>query len=200
MTYANFMKELDVTPLVSPTENRQLFVNRQDSQAALTEYRQDTDALHNAQAPNLVITHEKPEHRIILLLKLRGLSNTEIAKNMGMTGPWVSQVTRQPWFQARLTELLHEAGQEIIEERIKVEANKSFDTLVELRDNPNAPAAVRANVAMNIIDRHLGKPTQRTENVSNIFHVSTKLEDLEEQLKEVEAAEKALLTRGTVAS
>lgn len=192
------IQEIRLAP--SPREagkvNQQLFQNYPEGQALAAQYVQEADALFGAKTPDLRIEHETAQHRIVLLLKLRGLNNREIAKATGFTEPWISQITRQPWFQMRLTKMLSEAADDILTQRIKVEASRSLDTLVEIRDNTSAPAAARATCAINIIDRLLGKPVQKNENTTNVFHVQTKLEDLNRQIEEVEAAERELLTRG----
>jgi hypothetical protein len=124
------------------------------------------------------------------------LSNREIATQTGYTEPWISQVTRQPWFQERLIAALGNAEGEVLDEIVKVEAKNSMYKLVELRDTAKSED-VQARCAIEILNRHLGKPVQRTENQSNVFHVTTKLEDLDRQLREVEEEEKEILTRGT---
>src|SRR3990172_584611 len=40
------------------------------------------ETLYGRKDPNLAILKEKPEHRLILLQKLKGMSNREIAKQM----------------------------------------------------------------------------------------------------------------------
>src|SRR5215470_4080270 len=39
---------------------------------------------------NFAIIYEKPEHRLIVYLKARGLSNQEVAEKTGYTQSWVS--------------------------------------------------------------------------------------------------------------
>ncbi len=40
------------------------------------------------------------------------------------------------------------------------EARKSFDFLIQLRDNPDEPTGIRKEAALSILDRVLGKPNQ----------------------------------------
>lgn len=188
----------EVVELVRPggcTPNRQDVRQRFDVREAEQDYRGTSHALHNSQQPNLVVEHEKPEHRIILLLKLKGFTNREIAESSGYTEPWISQITRQPWFKERLTRMLDEAGDEVLNDLIRVEGKNSFITLLHLRDNARSEQ-VRLTAAVNLVDRLLGKPVQRTENTTNVFHVSTKLEELNEQIRKVEEEERKLLGQG----
>ena len=47
----------------------------------------------------------------------------------------------------------------IIEQSLD-EAQKSFDFLIQVRDNPQEPVAIRKECAIAILDRVLGKPSQ----------------------------------------
>jgi len=85
-----------------------------------------SDGLHGRRDPNIPIIHEKPEHRLILILKLKGFSNREIAKEMGYTEAWVSQVTRQSWFQSMLVDKMAEAGDKVLDRLIALEGKNSL--------------------------------------------------------------------------
>lgn len=182
--------------LVKP--NSQLYENRPDVQAQVEEYLGLATKMHGAKPPNLVIAKEKPEHRLILLLKAKGMSNREIAQETGYTDAWLSQLTRQPWFQTRLCELLGRAQDEIVDGIARVEAANSMFKLVHLRDHAKSEP-VQADCAKEILNRFQGKPTTRVEtvSVSSVLHVSTKLEDIDKQLKTLEEEEQALLHEGT---
>jgi hypothetical protein len=182
--------------LVNGRPNPQAFVNDSISQSLADQYMRDAQALHGPKVPNLAIDHEKAEHRLILMYKLRGDSNREIAQKTGYSESWISQVTRQPWFQQRLVNSLEEVEGEILDEIVKVEAKNSVFKLVQLRDTAKSEQ-VQLGSAIELLNRHLGKPVQRTETTANVFHVSAKLGDIDKQLAEVEAEEQRLLRNGS---
>lgn len=180
-------------------ENTQLYENSRLSAAPIVDQvRQDEARLYDRKDPNLAILHEKPEHRLVLLLKLKGYSNREIAKQLGFTDPWISQVCRQPWFQARLIDELGKVQGEIADSIVRVEATNSIFKLVELRDDPKVPKNVQKDCAIHILNMHLGKPVQRTENINLNFQDSAgKVTDIDKQLQEIELEEKRLLSLQT---
>lgn len=173
--------------------NTQLYKNSPFPGSAIEEEAlKGENALFGARMPNFAIIHEKPEHRLVLLMKLDGYSNNEIAKKMEMTPSWVSQVTRQPWFQKRLMAALHEAGRETIGAFIQAEAENSILKLVELRDTA-VSEQVQATCARDILDRAFGKPVQRTEVKMEVKKTEERVGEIEEELKRLEAAEKELV-------
>jgi hypothetical protein len=187
--------------------NGQAFEESEENQRpkrVLQELGQD---LHNAKAPNLEIISEKPEHRFIAYLRAQGMSVMEIFKQFGGqtnekcqpvsgTGEysyaWLTQICRQPWFQARVIAIMEAAGMDVVQQTLKAECLDSVHTLVELRDNAKTES-VRASAANSILDRFLGKPTQKIETKSEIKH--GQLEDdaskLQEELDQVESELKA---------
>ena len=187
----------EVPPRPEPKVNKQLYENNAEAQCLVEELLDLPERFQGeVQTPNLVIRHEKTQHRLVLLLKLKGYTNREIAQEMEMSEGWVSQIVRQPWFQERMCNALADAQEDIFENLVKKEARNSYATMVQLRDNAKSED-VRARMAVALVERHFGKPVVRTENQTNVFHVTSKLEDINRQLLEVEEAEKKLLTRGT---
>lgn len=150
--------------------------------------------LHNT-SPTIDIAREKPEHRIMVYLKAQGYTNREISKATGYTEPWVSQITRQPWFKERLALELREAGLDPIKQFLAGEALPSLEALAEIRDNDQAPAAARVAATNAILDRAFGKPTQHIESKStvDVTNARATAERLEADLK---AINEQLLARG----
>jgi hypothetical protein len=137
----------------------QAYVNSDLSDHPVAEsYAEDPDRLFNDRDPNLAIAHEKPEHRLAVYMKARGASNNEIARALGYTAPWVSQLVRQPWFRARLVAEQRSAGIDELRSTIEGAALDSVLTLIDLRDNVANPPAVRRTAADSLLDRYLGKP------------------------------------------
>jgi hypothetical protein len=136
--------------------------------------------------PNLAILAEKPEHRIIVYLKAQGLSNKEVAEKTGFTYHWVSQIVRQPWFRLRLVQELKDAGIDQISSVLKSSALDSVFTLIDLRDDPVAPKAVRSSCANSLLDRFLGKAVQKVESTETKLPHTTEIAAVEKELAEVD--------------
>lgn len=149
------------------------------------------ETFYNQREPDFTISHEKPEHRIILYLKGQGLTHTEIAAKTGYTIPWISQICRQPWFVSRLASELDRAGQDYVAKAISSNAPAAIEAVVDLMNNADS-AEIRAKCAFNLLDRYLGKPTQRTESVNStkityedITGIDAELQQVNEELKKL---------------
>jgi hypothetical protein len=116
-----------------------------------------------ARDPVWDLEHEQPWHNTASYLFATGKSAKWVATAMGKSQPAVQNLLRQPWFQKKVTKLLAQEGNKDISKLFQAEQYSSLTTLVQLRDDPEVPAAVRANVCKDILDRSLGKPTQRVE-------------------------------------
>jgi AcrR family transcriptional regulator len=107
---------------------------------------------------------EKTWHKAAAVLFAKGATTiNEVAETVGVNRATVRNLLKQPWFQKRVTDLMLEYGAKDIMALFKAESMNSLITLVELRDNEKAPSAVRRASAVDILDRALGKPLQRTE-------------------------------------
>lgn len=146
----------------------------------------DVEPLHNAKPPNVEIQHEKPEHRLMVYMKANGKSNAEVARQLGKTQAWVSQIVRQKWFRKRVLAEMKERSDMSIDKLLAHEAEGSLDTLIELRDHAQSEQ-VRATSAINILDRFLGKPTQRIEKQKTTSNRVEEIEQLQAELVELEA-------------
>jgi hypothetical protein len=135
---------------------------------------------------NFAIIREKPEHRLIVYLKAQGFSNKEIAERTGYTQPWLSQLTRQPWFRLRLVQELKEAGVDAVQQVLKATVLDSVFTLIDIRDDPGAPKAVRAQTADRLLDRYFGKPTQKVETDSKSLPSSPEIQAISHELAEID--------------
>jgi hypothetical protein len=82
----------------------------------------------------------------------------EMAKVFGKSEVWICHLTRQPWFRVRVSSLILNGGGVPGVEAFRAEQINSFATLVEIRDDPGAPASARVMCAMAILDRAMGKP------------------------------------------
>jgi len=183
---------VEVLPPIAPV-NRQLWENSPLRGSSVEEdSASNPNALFNSREPNFGIMHEKPEHRLIILLKAQGHSNVEIARLTGYTNVWIGQVLRQPWAKENLLRELSKGGQEEVQALLKGEAVDSVFTLISLRDTSDEDG-VRLRAAQDLLDRHLGKATQHIEARSTVQHVSTEIGTLDKQLARLEAEERQLL-------
>lgn len=177
--------------------NRQLFANSglqalfEDDELSQSSAR----PFFNSKDPNLAILHEKPEHRVLLLCKARGLSNREIAQQSGYTEPWISQLFRQPWARALLSEFLQEAGVDELSNLIRSEAIPSLTRLLEVRDMELTPktAGVIASSCLSILERHLGKPVQQVKVESSNTTTLTTINEVDQKIADLEAETNRLL-------
>jgi hypothetical protein len=103
-------------------------------------------------------------HKAAAFIFAMGVSAREVARRLDRSEPAVQNLTRQKWFQAEVTAIMAElGGAKDIMKQIQGEQLNSLGTLVEMRDNPRVAAATRVSCARDILDRGLGKPTQRIE-------------------------------------
>jgi hypothetical protein len=177
----------------------------QSSQSAYAEAEREEGRLarplHNAAPPPVALQKETPAHRIILLLRAKGLSVRDIYAHLGGqfdggkpksgTGLFSYQhlltIVRQPWFKRQLVEILEESGLDQVRAIFESEVVPSIEELVRLRDEAKSEA-VRLNACQSIIDRICGKPTQVVESSTTHRYerVPTEAEELDKELERME--------------
>lgn len=150
-------------------------------------YRNDPDRLFNDREPHRAYSHEQPQHRLMVYLKAQGLTNKEIAARLDYSLTTVTEVLRQPWARLLLVKELKEAGQDAIQGVLRGEALNSVFDIVDIRNDPTTPKNVRLAADVNILDRFLGKPTQKVETNDVSTPSSPELQQLDQQIKELEA-------------
>lgn len=173
--------------------NGQLYENSQLNGSSVEEaYDEDISALFNDKKPNLAVIHEKPEHRVMIHMKVAGWSNREIAHATGYTDAWVSQILRQPWARDQIIREIDRSGRDGVEAIIEASVKDSVWKVIELRDSAPKPE-IQLAAARDLIDRALGKPTQKVESTSKNLNISASLSDLEKQIKTLEEEEAKLI-------
>jgi hypothetical protein len=115
--------------------------------------------------PKWDLTREMPWHRWAAFAFALGATAKDVARKLGKSEPAVQNLLRQKWFQREVTSLMAEYGSKDIMKMLQAEQIDSLLTLVELRDNPRVSSATRFQCAKDILDRGLGKPVQRVENI-----------------------------------
>ncbi len=127
------------------------------------DYRESSEKLFNDTQPGWAVKKEQPLHRIVILLKAQGKSNREIAEIVGYTAAWVGQVLVQPWARLKLLDVINEAGKDPVYELLRGEVTNSVFKIIEVRDTADEKN-VQLAAANSLLDRFLGKPTQRVES------------------------------------
>lgn len=156
------------------------------------EYSKRDDTMHGDQPPNQPVNKERPVHVLMCYMAAAGKTTAEIADKTGYTKEYVRQIQRQPWFRKRFLQLAAEAGKDEVKAFLGVETLASLEVLVEVRDNNNEKGATRVAAANAILDRALGKPTQKVESEShNYSHTASEASELDRQLAQAEAELKA---------
>lgn len=188
------IEELDSEKVpLSELPNKQLYVNNPLSQSPVAqEMKERTDVLFASKPPNLAIQSEKAIHRSIVFFKAEGLTNREIADKTGYTEAWVSQITRQPWFQKALLDELQKSGRTSLGQFLEVQATDTVLKLVQLRDHATSES-VQLSACINLLDRFLGKPVQRTEQKVEVHTVEEKVESIDLQLQILSEEENRLI-------
>lgn len=115
--------------------------------------------------PMWAVTSTRPWYEAAAVMFAAGaVTAKEVARSFGVTEPTVNNLIRQPFFQARVTELMQEHGGRDIMSLFRAEGFNSFVKLKELRDATTSPSTIQRSCALDILDRAFGKPVQRVEN------------------------------------
>ena len=116
-----------------------------------------------ARDPKWTLEHEQPWHRMCAHFFATGDTVKGVANKMGKSLPAVHNLLRQPWFQKMVTQLMAEAGAKDISKLFHAEQFNNYSVITEIRDSPNTPTALKLKAAMDMLDRSMGKATQRVE-------------------------------------
>lgn len=120
--------------------------------------------------PQHELQTERPIHRNIVLLAMRGYTNTEIAKECGVTPPMVGYTLLQPWAVKYMSENMHKHGMDKVEVLLKGAVASAVERIIKEMDNPDARSSERTSAAKEIIDRVYGRAVQP------IVHTNVKAE------------------------
>jgi hypothetical protein len=113
--------------------------------------------------PKWTLEHERPWHRLAAYFFAMGDSVSNVALKLDKSQPAVHNLLRQQWFQKMVTQLMADAGGKDINKLFKGEQYNNYSTLVQMRDNPSTPAAIKFKCAQDMLDRSMGRATQRVE-------------------------------------
>jgi hypothetical protein len=152
------------------------------------------DALFANTRSHVVLKKEKPEHRIMLWMRLQGHKPQEIATALRCTKQTVYNVQGQPWFKEAFVRLSTELGKDAAETFLRGEELPTYLKLVELRDGAESEA-VQLSASNALLDRIRGKPVARVETKTE-SSVDITVKTIEELRKESEDITKKLRASG----
>lgn len=152
----------------------------------------------NVPTPNVEIYTEKPEHRLMIMLKARGESNKTIAEALGYTDVHVRDVLKQPWARKRLMALIDESGRDGLEQLFSGAAADSVHVLIDIRDNVKASDSARLAASRELLDRHLGKPTQNVNVRGGKIKEPESIDEIDKELEQLRAQQRDLTGRSRV--
>lgn len=115
---------------------------------------------HNAREPQYDLQSERPIHRNIALMAMRGYNNTEIAAELGVTSAMVNYTLLQPWVKQYMSENMHNHGMQKVETLLKGAVADAVERLIEEMDNPKNRGSERISAAVHIIERVYGRAAQ----------------------------------------
>lgn len=114
--------------------------------------------LHNRLEPSVHIKHEKPWHRLAIILKSAGMTDREIAAELDVTPSAVAVIWKQQWASEFLLKRLHSGGDKAMA-KLHAEAEAAVDRLIALSKNAkNEETRRKSNEG--ILDRKYGRPNQ----------------------------------------
>lgn len=120
--------------------------------------------LYRTKAPRHELRSEKPWHRTVAYLSVKGLSEEEIANAVGRNKTSVNLVRQQPFYGEMCAKLISDFN--LLEDSavnlLKNAASTASMKLIDLMENSKSDA-VKLTAATAVLDRVFGKPTQRVE-------------------------------------
>jgi hypothetical protein len=154
----------------------------------------DIDGLFGDKPGYQSIKSEKPEHRLMLWLKLQGHNAKEIATITGYTPEHVRTVCKQPWFREAFCRISTEQGQDAVQTFLEGHVVEACEGLVDLGQHASTDS-VKLSAWSTILDRVRGKPAVKieTKNASTVDVTVTTVADL---LSESQRLSKELAARG----
>ena len=109
---------------------------------------------YGSRKPAHELKKESPVHLAAAHLAAAGANNRRIARALGKTEVWMSNLARQGFFQERVVSILKERNRDALESAFRIQRFSNPAPLVELSDGPKKPAVDTRTVrARDILDR-----------------------------------------------
>jgi len=145
--------------------------------------------------PQVDIFGEKPEHRLMCMLKAQGKNHREIAVAMEYSEGHVQTVLAQPWARKRVMDEIMTSGRDGLDELFKGAAADSVYTLIDVRDDKKESGATRVSAANSLLDRFLGKAVANVNVRSGKLKEFATLEEIDKELEDLKAKEREIMTK-----
>ena len=123
-----------------------------------TEEPKKMPIFYGSRKPAYEIRTEAPLHLAAAHLAAAGANNRRIARALGKSEVWMSNLARQGFFQERVVSILKERNRDALESAFRIQRFSNPATLVELSDGPKKPEVDTRTVrARDILDRAFRK-------------------------------------------
>lgn len=106
----------------------------------------------------------KHRHELIIRLAAGGMTNVQIADEIGMSAARVGIVLAQPANKAKVKAVQEQLWGENVKKRMQTIASKALDTVEEIMNNKQERGATRLQASTYVLDQAVGK-AQQTVNV-----------------------------------
>ena len=143
--------------------------------------------LFNGRAPAYVLKAERPEHRVIIMLKAAGRTNVEIAEATGTTPVHVAHIVKQPWAVAQILEEIENAGRQPVIEMLQDASVTAAQFQIDLLNDKDANKETRRKASDSILDRVLGRANQPISVTDKVEPSNMSLEEINKRLAELHA-------------
>ena len=143
--------------------------------------------LFNGREPAYVLKAERPEHRIIIMLKAAGRTNIEIAEATGTTPVHVAHIVKQPWAVEQILQEIENTGRQPLIEMLHDMSMKALKFQDSLLDDKEANKETRRKVSECVLDRVLGKANQPFSVDDKRQPSDMTLEEIDKRLAELHA-------------
>ena len=143
--------------------------------------------LFNGRGPAYVLKAERPEHRIIIMLKAAGRTNIEIAEATGTTPVHVAHIVKQPWAVEQILKEIETVGRSPVIEMLHDAAIPAAQFQINLLHDTEANKETRRKASDSILDRVLGKANQPVSIDDKRKPEDMTLEEIDKRLAELHA-------------
>ena len=160
---------------------------KQQESVLITNTDNEPRPLFNGRGPSYVLKAERPEHRIIIMLKAAGRTNVEIAEATGTTPVHVAHIVKQPWAVEQILKEIEDAGRQPLIEMLHDMSMKALKFQDRLLDDEQANKETRRKVSECVLDRVLGKANQPFSVDDKRQPSDMTLEEIDKRLAELHA-------------
>lgn len=129
-------------------------------------------------APTEQDSQDNSRHSLVLNLAAAGLSNAQIADEVGYSVSRVGQILLTPENKETVRKMQERFFGQSAADRIKSLVGKALDNVEHILESPQEKSNLKLDASKYILDHHLGKAMQKMEVKGNLF--SSLLEQVEQ--------------------